>query len=98
MSTVPFELLPGGVEKYQLTITTEPAVTAARWSLSLDRGDTWTDATDTDGLSTWLIANASADTPSAPAIVLTPGTYTPLIRCIDDPEVIVRNAPTIVIR
>lgn len=99
MSTVPFELLPGGIEDYALKIVTEPVVAAVGWTLSFDKGATKHAAVSPDGeWSRWLIANTSAVDPDPAAIILAPGTYTPQIECIDDPEVIVRNAPTIVIR
>lgn len=99
MSTVPFELLRPGVEKYLLTIVTDPAVPADRWTLSFDKGTTKHPCTSPDGVqSLWLIANSGAVDPDPTAVILAPGTYTPQIECIDDPEVIVRNAPTIVIR
>lgn len=97
MSTVPFELLPGAIEEYWLKIETEPAVPADRWTLAFNGVSH--SCTTPDGVwSVWLIANSSAVSPPPEAIVGTPGTYTPRVECIDDPEVIVRNAPTIVIR
>lgn len=81
-------------EYYRLDITTEPAVLAGNWQLSLDRGDTWIGATVVDGLSAWLLAGPDYEG-GENAIPITKGLIRPLLRLIDNPETIVRGAPSI---
>ena len=89
-------LHPKGVEYYRLGLTTDPATVTTDWAASFDDGDTWTTAADVDGLSGWLVAGPDADTPGT-AVVLTTGTTRPIVRHVDNPETIVRTAPTIVV-
>lgn len=81
-----------GREWYTLTIATTPAVTA--WEASFDRGLTFKPGEVAGGGSVrWLVAGADADPTGADAVI---SEYTiPLIRAIDDPEVVVRIAPAI---
>lgn len=78
-------------EYYTLVIDTTPEIST--WEASFDNGLTWV-AGEHVGLRTmrWLLAGADADPTNA--TVLT-GKARPMIRVVDNPEVVVRNAPTI---
>lgn len=89
-------LHPLGVEYYKLTIATDPATSTTDWEASFDSGETWTAATDVDGASAWLVAGHDAESPDPSAIVL-PTSARPLVRLIDNPEVVVRRASSIII-
>lgn len=85
-------LSPQGREYYALTITTTPATQPTDWAASFDHGATWVTATAVDGNSAWLVAGASAD-PTGAVVVRTK--TSPLVRLLDNPEIVVRSAPTI---
>lgn len=92
------------------TTTTEgDPIAAADWEASFDGGTTYMPAnvltlaapwTDTDGvthepgdLSEWLVAGPDAEVGSAVAVIT--ASTDPLVRAIDNPEIIVREAPQI---
>lgn len=79
-------------EFYALEITTVPPV-AGPWEASFDRGATWEVATDVDGVPSWLVAGPDAAPGEAVHVVTT--AVTPLVRAVENPEVVVRNAPRI---
>lgn len=80
-------------EYYAITITTEPDVDG--WEASFDGGETWVEAdTSGDGFR-WLVAGPDAD-PGTAAVVSRD--IAPLVRVIDTPEIVVRNAPPIELR
>lgn len=91
------KLHPTGVEYYALTITSEPELTATDWQASFDGGTTWSTAVDVDGRSAWLLAGAEVASPPADAIVMALGTTYPVVRCVDAPEVIVRDAAAVTV-
>jgi len=83
-------------EFYHLGIGTEPAVTA--WEASFDGGETWSPATvDQPGWGAddygWLVAGDEVDQGSAVAVITE--SIKPLVRAIDSPEIVVRDAPGI---
>lgn len=82
-----------GREYYALTITTTPTTTPTEWEASFDRGTTWIPAANVAGNSAWLLAGGSADPTDAVAVVSR--RVTPLVRLIDAPEIVVRDAPII---
>lgn len=84
-------------EFYTLVIVTTPAVTS--WEASFDGGRTWTVGEPTAaGTYRWLVAGPDADAhPSEVTVRVPGGCGTPLVRATDDPEVLVRYAPPIVI-
>lgn len=87
-----------GREDYTLEITTDPVTAPTDWEASFDGGRTWhTAVEDDDGFSAWLVAGRQApDTVGDPGVEL--GTDSePVVRLIDDPEVIIRDAPFITI-
>jgi len=88
-----------GREYYNLAITTLPAVTD--WEASFDGGTTWLDGTagiagDGTAVVQWLLAGPDADQGAAVAVLAT-GVTRPLIRGTESPELIVRDAPKIVV-
>lgn len=86
-------LRPNAREWYALELATEPAVTG--WEASFDAGVTWVASTavGTDGYFRWLVAGPDAD--PGTAIVLPVGTTQPLVRAVENPEIVVRGAPQI---
>ena len=84
------KLHPLGREFYSLTVTTEPAVAA--WEASFDGGETWVAGESAGAAFRWLVAGPDA-TPGDATVLA--GSVAPIVRATDDPEVIVRRAPTI---
>lgn len=88
-------LKPGGKEYYTLVLTTnEDDVLTTDWEASFDAGETWTAASDLEGKSAWLVCGPDADDTNA--IVITDIART-LVRLIDGPEDIRRDAPPVYI-
>lgn len=86
----PMYLKAAAREFYSLAIVTEPAVAA--WEASFDGGTTFV-AGEVDGANTrWLLAGPDAD--PGTATVLTVTVY-PLLRAVDNPEIVVRDAPRV---
>ena len=81
-----------GREYYALEIVTDPPV--ASWEATFDAGLTWDAGTTTTGVTRWLVAGPDATLGSAVAM-LALGATKPKIRATSNPEVIVRDAPTI---
>lgn len=77
-------------EFYAPTIITEPPVAA--WSASFDDGATWVEGELVSDQHRWLVAGPAADPGTATVV---PATVTPLLRAVDNPEIIVRDAPRI---
>lgn len=81
-------------EFYRLEIATTPAVDA--WELSVDGGTTWlageVDPDDAD-ITRWLLAGANVAQGTAVAVIT--ASLAPRIRAVDNPEIIIRNAPMI---
>jgi len=81
---------PHGREHYQLTIITDPQVDA--WETSFDDGTTWIPGTPAPGVDNtwqWLIAGHLADPGDAVAVIRR--SLTPIIRAVDNPEIIARR-------
>lgn len=86
-------LHPRGREYYKLQITTQPAVVAG-WEASFDGGNTWFAGTDAGGgVTQWLVAGPQATLGAA--VVQLAASTVPMIRCLENPEVIVERAPKI---
>ena len=82
-------------EFYTLTITTDPPVAA--WQASFDDGRTWHDGQPTGGDTRWLLRGPTVPEDTArPAAPIT-RSVRPLIRATDDPEIVVRGAPYIIL-
>lgn len=88
------QLHPLAREYYALTIATDDDVTG--WQASFDHGTTWHagDTSEDDGRTRWLLAGPDADT--GDAIVIS-ASVVPLVRAIDNPEIIVRKAPRVTV-
>lgn len=86
-------------EYYRLTITTDPSTPAADWQASFDGAATWHDAEVVSDTSAWLVAGPSfvGSGPSNPDAIVLTGSSRPLIRLLDDPETVIRSAPSITI-
>lgn len=80
-------------EFYNLSIATVPAVSG--WEASFDGGATWKPGEVVGGKVRWLVAGADAD-PGTATVLTT--SVKPLLRVTDNPEIIVRDAPTIYIQ
>lgn len=84
-----------GREYFRITVATDPAVTG--WEASFDGGVTWTSGTPitgVDGGFQWLVQGPDVDPTDATALTLS-GSVAPLLRAVDNPEVLVRDAPRI---
>lgn len=79
-------------EYYRVAVTTDPVSTSTDWAATFDGGATWVDAVDVDGDSAWLVAGPDADPDDA--VVIT-ASMTPRLRMVDNPEIVVRRAPSI---
>lgn len=91
------KLHPTAVEYYALEITVDqPDVAASEWQASFDGGTTWSTAVDVDGRSGWLLAGPEVASPGG-AIVMPAGTTYPVVRLVDSPELVVRDAPAITV-
>lgn len=80
-------------EYYRLEIITDPVVAA--WEASFDDGDSWHASTSIDGLPAWLVAGPDAEQGTAVAVITSRAL--PLIRATDNPEIIVRRAPSVIV-
>lgn len=97
------ELSNHGREFYALQITTTASdgdpIPLSGWEASFDRGTTWvaTVVRDLGGedWATWLIAGVDAEEGNAVAVIAR--SMTPLVRAIDNPEILVDRAPVITI-
>ena len=85
---------PRSRELYRVVITTDPAVT--NWEASFDSGGTWHPAILDGDVFTWLVAGPDADAGAAVFVAL-PGRTRPLLRAVDNPEIIVRDGPAIIV-
>lgn len=82
-------------EFYTLAIVTDPPVTA--WEASFDGGRTWHAGQAVGGDTRWLLRGpAVPDDPGRPAVPVTRSVQ-PLVRGIDEPEVLIRVAPYIIL-
>ena len=86
-------------EYYRLHVTTDPAVTAP-WEASFDGGQTWYAGTDPGGDTgdvMWLVAGPDAE--QGPAVAVLTGTVRPMLRAIDNPEIVIaeRGVPWITV-
>lgn len=81
-------------EFYTLVITTMPAVSGG-WEASFDHGVTWTAGIAAGDGWRWLVRGPGC--PDDPAYPSSPVARTvhPLVRAVDHPELVVRNAPLI---
>lgn len=81
-----------GREWYALEIETSPPVAA--WEASFDNGATWLASTTvgTDGWSRWLVAGPNVDPTGATVLS---ANCKPVVRAIDNPEIIPRLGPGI---
>jgi hypothetical protein len=90
-----------GREYYELQIATTSntgsPIPADGWEASFDRGVTWIAATvvthDAADWSAWLVAGVDAEEGSAVAVLS--ASVSPLVRAVDNPEIVVRSAPRI---
>ena len=92
------ELKRSAREKYRLKITTLPAV-AGTWEASFDGEATWdvgTPATfNGTPVTEWLVAGPDVALGTAVAVITED--MVPAIRVTESPEIVVRDAPSIVL-
>jgi hypothetical protein len=69
-----------GREYYKPGVTTDPAVDPTDWEASFDGGETWVAAIDDGGQA---------------AVAVITRSVTPKVRLLDNPEIVVRDAPGI---
>ena len=82
-------------EFYTLGIVTQPPITT--WEASFDAGRTWHPGEQVGQDTRWLLrGSAIPDDPARPAVEV-PLTVRPLVRGVDDPEVVVRDAPHVIV-
>lgn len=97
-------LNPNAREYYELQITTTATdgnpIPASGWEASFDKGVTWYAATvithDAVAYSAWLLAGIDADPGTAVMVLPANARIVPLVRAVDNPEIVVRQAPTVV--
>lgn len=82
-----------GREYYKPGVTTDPAVDPTDWEASFDGGETWVAAIDDGGQAAWLVAGPDAAAGTAVAVITR--SVTPKVRLLDNPEIVVRDAPGI---
>lgn len=83
-------------EFYTLAIDTTPSVNGG-WEASFDNGQTWAAGQTADGAWRWLLAGPGAPADdNVPDAVITRSTA-PLVRAVDTPEFVVRQAPTVIL-
>ena len=81
-------------EFYTLGIVTQPPITT--WEASFDAGRTWHPGEQVGQDTRWLLrGSAIPDDPARPAVQGL--TVRPLVRGVDDPEVVVRDAPHVIV-
>ena len=82
-------------EFYTLGIVTQPPITT--WEASFDAGRTWPPGEQVGQDTRWpLRGPATPDAPARPAVEVAL-TVRPLVRGVDDPEVVVRDAPHVIV-
>ena len=82
-------------EFYTLGIVTQPPITT--WEASFDAGRTWHPGEQVGQDTRWLLrGSAIPDDPARPAVEVAL-TVRPLVRRVDDPEVVVRDAPHVIV-
>ena len=82
-------------EFYTLGIVTQPPITT--WEASFDAGRTWHPGEQVGQDTRWLLrGSAIPDDPARPAVEVAL-TVRPLVRGVDDPEVVVRDAPHVTV-
>ena len=83
-------------EFYDLGITTDPAVSGG-WELSVDAGATWVAGEAVTGGARWLVRGPSftPDVGDVTVSTLVSASVQPLVRVVDTPETVVRDAPLI---
>ena len=82
-------------EFYTLGIVTQPPITT--WEASFDAGRTWHPGEQVGQDTRWLLrGSAIPDDPARPAVEVAL-TVRPLVRGVDDPEVVVRDAPHVIV-
>ena len=82
-------------EFYTLGIVTQPPITT--WEASFDAGRTWHPGEQVGQDTRWLLrGSAIPDDPARPAVEVAL-TVRPLVRWVDDPEVVVRDAPHVIV-
>ena len=82
-------------EFYTLGIITDPQIVA--WEASFDGGRTWHPGEQVGADTRWLLrGTAIPDDPARPAVPVVKSVR-PLVRGIDDPEVVVRDAPHVIV-
>ena len=82
-------------EFYTLGIVTQPPITT--WEASFDAGRTWHPGEQVGQDTRWLLrGSAIPDDPARPAVEAAL-TVRPLVRGVDDPEVVVRDAPHVIV-
>lgn len=86
-----------GRQYYALRIETDEPATG--WEASFDGGATYVPAVEADGESRWLVNGPTFDPDSAPLApsILIAANMRPLLRLIDNPEVIVHQGPAIIL-
>ena len=82
-------------EFYTLGIVTQPPITT--WEASFDAGRTWHPGEQVGQDTRWLLrGSAIPDDPARPAVEVAL-TVRPLVRGVDDPEVVVRDTPHVIV-
>ena len=82
-------------EFYTLGIVTQPPITTSE--ASFDAGRTWHPGEQVGQDTRWLLrGSAIPDDPARPAVEVAL-TVRPLVRGVDDPEVVVRDAPHVIV-
>ena len=82
-------------EFYTLGIVTQPPITT--WEASFDAGRTWHPGEQVGQDTRWLLrGSAIPDDPARPAVEVAL-TVRSLVRGVDDPEVVVRDAPHVIV-
>lgn len=82
-------------EFYTLGIVTQPPITT--WEASFDAGRTWHPGEQVGQDTRWLLrGSAIPDDPARPAVPVVKSVR-PLVRGVDDPEVVVRDAPHVIV-
>lgn len=90
-------------ENYELQIATTASdgdpIAAGEWEASFDGGENFVAATvithDTEDWSAWLLAGPDAEVGTSVAVLSR--SMRPLVRAVDNPEIIVRDAPRVVL-
>jgi hypothetical protein len=88
-------LLPPAGREYATWTVTDPP-TGITLEVSFDAGATWATLTAVDATThRVLVAGPSATSNPVGTVVLAEGRNTPLIRAVDNPEVVIRDGGTI---